>query len=255
MISEAYYHFYRAKADKEKISQPVKIEFDPFPDGCLPSDAKNFKTTFIGIDHVLRIEGQPLSEFVKDHLDQDLLLTKERIRREIEKPTTSEESRAVLDDVLDRLDQEIRITTEHNVSKAFDTYLSQRLNPQGNLSDKGLKLLKERITTLFSSKALTAFFFSALNPYTQRKYGGVFLASAGVNPEQTCDLIIPEDPKAPIQMIAKVNTVYRKFLGNKGIEELSKPIHLDAEALYTIKRNAEVSAQAKITLFTREANR
>ena len=213
---------------QESGNYQIVQNFNPFPRGFDKSDAQNFKKTFVGMEEILYFGARPLADHTRKFIDMERYATKAKLQEEDEK---------------ENIDIEIRTQFEDRVSTAFDQFLNRSLDPAKELSTKKLQAVKDRITALFSSKALTA--LTTLDQHLTEECGGMLMDSTPL--KQRCELFI--SPGA-VQIIARLQMSYCSFydLTSKELVELPRPIIMDAQIVHTIDRKANVHATAAFNL-------
>lgn len=226
-----------------------KTKFNPFVDGFQASDRGYFKNTFHALENVMRYDGKEISQQMQHCIDTRSIDQLEALKGQIISSVKAEKSEHY-QAVADKLSTVIRKQYEDDVSVAFDEYLNKQLNPNGNISDTKLVPLKNKITALFSAKAFTALFSSAINPHVEKKHGGILMNEKADSAIKSCELMIPKNPKMPIQIIATIQSVFEVFqdIKNQQTIELANPICIKAAVIYAIERSGKVTATAKIHL-------
>ena len=171
----------------------------------------------------LILDGEKLSTRVEKCFDNFLIFIKMMVQKEDDYEGKNE--------FLERLSEEIDVNYQREVAKRFDNYLNNKLNPNQTLTSTRLKRIKDKIKTLFSSKASTAF-FSHFNKVSNGIYMGEH------QPMQEITLTIPKNPQAKITIDVKINAIYNQFYHTKtGKLDTFSPRKFEATCTYSISRD------------------
>ncbi len=243
-IDRTFFAPYRQVNETEQVFLHQKFKFNASKlDDTEPQNA--FIKDWDRLKNELCYDGQSIDRRYRDEWNQ--LEAIEKIKKILPQDLDIQEEN------LDKGYEVSKTELRERVTHDFNQYLERSLGPQR-------ANLKTEILWRFSQKAITQI-LAIGQARMQKKFNGTFPPRLGAELEGTSiELKIPENPKHPVQIIAKVQSTYDRFI-RKGAQEALDipPIHFVGKVTYTIgfrkgwiwrsKRVGESRAQAEIKYF------
>jgi hypothetical protein len=148
----------------------------------------------------------------------------------------SAENQALYDGLEDQITEKTA-DLKAKIKTDFGNFLTTHLGP------KRLHLIPE-ISYRFSRKAMTTF-IAEVNNHTTKKYGGFFTDG---HSQESCTLIIPEDPTGAVQIDASTRGLFQSFIAANNPEKVVRPVELIGHAVYTIGLDGKTEADLDFVL-------